>query len=175
MGNILRLPRLSRPVVAGAIVLLLIEATQGAVKERVYTMGDNDTGAVVGSAPPLITTVAPNRPGTNDIQASTTDYGGVDPPSNVNFSLVPLVSFNANFAPKYAAAGDRPGATAGNLALTFDGINDYMYCSSPTSSVDYDFDPRDFGGQFATLSQAWVKPTAMSFGAGQFVYRVGRE
>jgi hypothetical protein len=161
--------------VAVAIAFVLSDAVHGAVKERVYTMGDNDTGAVIGSTPSPITTVSPNRPGTNDIQPSTTDYGGVDPPSNVNFSLVPLVSFNANFAPRYIAAADRPGAAAGNLALNFDGINDYMYCSSTVSSVDYDFDPRDFGGQFATLSQAWVRPTATSFGSGQFIYRIGRE
>ena len=175
MDILLRLPSRSTAILAAALVVLMVSAAQGAVKERVYTMGDNDTGAVIGSTPPNITTVTPNRSGTNDIQASTTDFGGVDPPSNVNFSLVPLVSFNPNFAPRYAAAADRPGATAGNLSLNFDGINDYMYCSSTTSSVDYDFDPRDFGGQFATLSQAWVKPTAVSFGTGQFIYRVGRE
>jgi hypothetical protein len=148
--------------------LCLFQSAQGAVKERVYTMGDNDAGAVVGQPPPLAG--APLRHTTNDIQPSTTDLRGFDPPNDVNQSFVPLKGFNVNLSPKYALANDRPGAASGNLALEWDGVNDNMF-SDP-------FDPRDFlpgDGPFDTLSQAWVKPTSASFTGDQFVYRVGRE
>src|SRR3989304_6933662 len=149
---------------AVAVVLLMAHAAPGAVKERVYTMGDDDAGAVIGAMPLPLTSITPNKIGTNDIQDSTTDYGGVDPPANVNFSRVPLIAFSATFAPTYAAAGDRPGAAPGNLGLLFDGVNDNMYCSSPTAKA-YSFDPRNFYGQFATLTQAWSSRLRRASGA----------
>jgi hypothetical protein len=150
---------------AAAFAMLLCHTAQAAVKERIYTMGDNDAGAVAGGQPPL--NPSSNRRETVDIQPSTTDYRGTDPPSQVNISLVPLKSFNVNFAPVYALANDRPGATAGNLALVFDGVNDNMFSDS--------FDPRDFGGNFETLSQVWVKPTSATFTADQYLFRTGAE
>lgn len=163
-----------RLIVATGAWSLIVASAQAATKERVYTMGDNDPGAVVGGKPPLVATITPNRPGTVDLQASTTDYGSVDPPLNVNSSFVPMVSFNANFAPVYVSAAGRPGAAPGSLALEFDGVNDNMYSAGP-SAGSYSFDPRDFGGGFGVLAQAWVKPTSTEFPEQQFIFRIGAE
>lgn len=142
------------------------------VKERVYTF--DDAGAVAGQLPSVI--AGGSRRGTQDVQASTTDFGGVDPPANVNNSLVPMIgSGNTARLPLYAAAADRPGATAGNLGLVFDGVDDTLYAALPaTPTVPYVYDPRDFDSQFDTLSQVWVKPTGTSL-TDQYVYRIGNE
>jgi hypothetical protein len=136
--------------VAAVLVVVTTLPAHGAQKERVYPLGDSDPGAAVGATPPGLMTV--------DTQASTTDGAG---------SLVPLAAFSADLAPRYVAAADRPGAAAGNLALQFDGMDDNLF--SPA------FDPRHFGGSFATLGQAWVKPTAVATGSDQFIFRIGRE
>ena len=159
--------------VAAAFAWFAPAQAQAAVKERAYTF--DDAGAVAGQLPIVIPGGA--RRGTNDVQASTTDYGGVDPPANVNNSLVPLIgSGNTARLPVYASATDRPGAAAGNLGLQFDGVDDTFYNALPaTPTTPYSFDPRDFGGRFEVLSQAWVKSTATSFDVHQFVWRIGRE
>lgn len=165
---------LSRVFGCSAILLLLPSpSTNGAVKERSYTF--DDAGATAGTQPAVIP--AFNRRGTEDSAPSTTDYGGVDPPLNVNNSFVPLIgSGNPARIPFYADAADRPGASPGNLGLEFDGVDDALYNPTPPSAATtpYLFDPRDFG-QFDTLSQAWVKPTSASFGTPQFVWRIGGE
>ncbi len=156
--------RIGRVASVAMFVALAAAAAQAATKERVYPMGDNDPGATVGQKPPVGSS---GRIQTEDIQPSTTDFRGTDPPAQVNVSLVPLKSFNANFAPTYVLASDRPGAVAGNFALEFDGVNDNMFSDS--------FDPRDFEGGFAVLAQAWVKPTSASFTSPQFIFRIGAE
>jgi Concanavalin A-like lectin/glucanases superfamily/PEP-CTERM motif len=160
--------------VAAVLVAILVQASHGA-KERVYTMGDNDPGATIGGMPPNSTELTPNRPATNDIQASTTDFGtsATDPPQ-VNLSLVPLIVPSVARSPHYVDASDRPGAQPGNLALSFDGVDDVMYNVRPPGLTAYmAFDPRNFAGSFATLSQAWVKPAATN--REQFVFRAGNE
>jgi hypothetical protein len=156
-----------------ALALFTQPTAHAVVKERAYTF--DDAGAVAGQQPAVLAGF--NRRGVVDSAASTTDYGGVDPPSNVNNSLVPLVgSGNVARIPFYAAAADRPGALASNLGLLFDGVDDSLYNPTPPAAAasPYLFDPRDFG-QFDVLSQAWVKPTSASFGARQFVWRIGNE
>lgn len=155
------------------LALLPSRVVEGAVKERVYTF--DDAGAVAGQLPGII--AGGTRRGTNDTQPSTTDYGGVDPPSNANNSFVPLIgSGNTVRIPLYASATDRPGALAGNLGLQFDGIDDTLYTALPAQpTVPYVFDPRDFNNSFEVVSQAWVKPTSASFSALQYVWRIGDE
>jgi hypothetical protein len=128
---------------------LMVDAVYAGPKERLYTMGDNDTGAVVGGTPPGLMTV--------DVNPSPMDARG---------SLVPMTAFNEDSAPHYVAAADRPGAAAGNLALQFDGVADNLFGG--------EYDPRNFGS-FGAVSQAWVKPAMASTGADQFIFRVGRE
>lgn len=145
-----------------------------AVKERLYTF--DDPGATAGGQ--LITIPVVNRLGTQDTAPSTTDYGGVDPPLNVNNSFVPLVgSANPARVPIYADASDRPGAAAGNLGLQFDGVNDNLYAVDPqkTTATPYPFDPREFNSSFEVVSQAWVKPATASPASDQYVWRIGTE
>lgn len=153
--------------------LLLTETAQAVVKERSYTF--DDAGAAVGALPIVIPGGA--RRGTQDVQPSTSDYGGFDPPAQVNASFVPMLgSANTARLPLYAAAADRPGAGVGNLGLAFDGVDDTLFAALPaTPTVPYLWDPREFGSQFDTLSQIWVKPTASTFPNQQFVYRIGNE
>lgn len=152
--------------------LLPSEHAQAVVKERVYTF--DDAGAVAGQLPIVIPGGA--RRGTQDTRPSTTDYGGVDPPAQVNNSLVPMLgSANTARLPVYAAAADRPNAAADNLGLSFDGVDDTLFAALPaTPTVPYVWDPRDFGAQFDTLSQIWVKSTGTS-ATDQYVYRIGNE
>ncbi|MGE3241055.1 MAG: LamG-like jellyroll fold domain-containing protein, partial [Pirellulales bacterium] len=158
---------------AMTFALLLPGEARAVIKERVYNF--DDAGAVAGQLPIVIPGGA--RRGTQDIQPSTTDYGGFDPPANVNNSFVPLLgSANTTRLPLYAAAADRPGAAVGNLGLSFDGVDDTLYAALPaTPTVPYLWDPREFDSQFDTLSQIWVKPTATTFPNQQFVYRIGNE
>jgi hypothetical protein len=133
------------------VVLSIAHAAHAGPKERLYTMGDNDPGASVGGTPSGLQTV--------DVNASTQDSAG---------SLVPLFAqFTEDDSPRYVAAADRPGAAAGNLALQFDGVNDYLF-GAP-------YDPRNFDGFFSAVSQAWVKPAEAATGSDQFIFRVGRE
>ena len=159
--------------VAAALVLLPAQPADAAVKERVYTF--DDAGAIAGQLPAVI--AGGTRRGTNDTQPSTTDYGGFDPPAQVNNSFVPMIgSGNTARIPVYASAADRPGATASNLGLLFDGVDDTLYPALPaTPTTPYVFDPRDFNNRFDVLSQVWVKPTATTFPTEQFVYRIGNE
>jgi hypothetical protein len=145
---------------------------QAVVKERVYTF--EDAGAAAGGLPIVIP--GGSRRGTQDVQPSTTDFGGVDPPAQVNNSLVPMIgSANTARLPLYAAAADRPGAGASNLGLSFDGVDDTLYAAIPTTpTVPYVWDPREFDSQFDTLSQIWVKPTGTSL-TDQYVYRIGND
>jgi hypothetical protein len=136
--------------VTTVLVLLTTQPVLGGPKERLYTMGDNDPGAAVGGTPPGLQTV--------DANPSTMDAAG---------SLVPMTAFNTDTAPRYVAAADRPGAAPGNLALQFDGMNDYLFGAQ--------YDPRNFGGFFSAVSQAWVKPAVASNGSDQFIFRVGNE
>jgi hypothetical protein len=122
--------------------LLSIESAHAAVKERVYNF--DEAGAIAGQQPAIL--AGYNRRGVLDTQESTTDYGDVDPPANVNNSLVPMIgSGNAARIPAYASAADRPGALAGNLGLAFDGIDDSLYPPRPPASATtpYPFDPRN--------------------------------
>jgi hypothetical protein len=153
--------------------LVLLPRADAAVKERGYTF--DDPGATAGTQPAVIAGF--NRRGVLDSAPSTTDYGSVDPPLNVNNSLVPLIgSGNATRIPFYASASDRPGAAPGNLGLSFDGLDDTLYNPTPpaASTTPYSFDPRDFG-QFDVLSQAWIRPTSPSLGTRQIVWRIGNE
>jgi hypothetical protein len=145
--------RLSKLMAGGLVataIVLIAQATHAGPKERFYTMGDNDPGAVVGGTPPGLQTV--------DVNPSTQDAAG---------SLVPMTAFSVDDSPRYVAAADRPGAAAGNLALEFDGVNDYL------SGAQYD--PRNFDNFFSAVSQAWVKPAVAASGADQFIFRVGNE
>lgn len=151
---------------------LTAEEAGAVVKERVYTF--DDVGAAAGQLPIVIPGGA--RRGTQDVQPSTTDYGGFDPPANVNNSLVPMIgSANTTRLPLYAAAADRPGSAVGNLGLAFDGVDDTLFAALPaTPTVPYLWDPREYDSQFDTLSQIWVKPTGTSL-TDQYVYRIGNE
>lgn len=158
--------------IAAILTLLPLDTAYSAVKERVYDF--DDAGAVIGQLPAVL--AGGTRRGTNDIQESTTDYGGVDAPSNVNNSLVPMIGSSITTRiPLYANAADRPGASPGNLGLEFDGVDDTLYASKIGSTLPYFFDPRDFNSRFEVLSQAWVKSTATSFPSNQFVWRIGDE
>jgi hypothetical protein len=158
---------------AWALGLPTANEAYAVVKERVYTF--DDVGAAAGQLPIVIT--GGSRRGTQDVQASTTDFGGVDPPANVNNSLVPMIgSANTTRLPLYAGAADRPGAAVGNLGLSFDGVDDTLFAAIPaTPTSPYVYDPRDFGSQFDTLSQIWVKSTSASYATEQHVYRIGNE
>jgi hypothetical protein len=154
--------------------LLSIESAHAAVKERVYNF--DEAGAIAGQQPAIL--AGYNRRGVLDTQESTTDYGDVDPPANVNNSLVPMIgSGNAARIPAYASAADRPGALPGNLGLAFDGIDDSLYPPRPPASATtpYPFDPRNFGGRFEVISQAWVKSTSAAVTTPQYVWRIGAE
>ena len=102
------------------MVALLISESHGVARQRVYTLGDDDPGAMVGQ--PLVGLV------TNDIQESPADLRG---------SLVPLEAFSADFSPVYVDVSDRPGAAAGSLGLEFDGVDDKLFAG--------EYDPRNFG------------------------------
>jgi Concanavalin A-like lectin/glucanases superfamily/Dockerin type I domain len=162
-----------------AVAVLPPLQAQGGVKERVYTF--DDVGAVAGQLPPKIWgTAASMRRGISDSQPSTTDYGGVDCPSCVNESFVPMIGSSVETRiPMYANAEDRPGLDSGigsgNLGLEFDGIDDTLFASKTDSTAPYFFDPRDFNNRFEVLSQAWVKPTATTFPTNQYVWRIGDE
>lgn len=161
-------------VLVAASVLSQVESAEAAIKERAYTF--DDLGAAAGTQPAVLGGF--NRRGVLDSAPSTMDYGGVDPPNNFNNSLVPLIgSGNAARIPTYVSAADRPGAVASNLGLSFDGVDDSLYNPTPpaNATTPYSFDPRNFGGRFEVISQAWVKPTATTFTARQFVWRVGNE
>lgn len=154
-------------------VSISLTVASAAVKERSYTF--DDPGATAGTQPAVLAGF--NRRGVEDSAPSTTDYGSVDPPLNVNNSFVPLVgSGNIARIPFYADASDRPGASPGNLGLLFDGIDDTLYNPTPpaAATTPYSFDPRDFG-RFEVLSQAWIKPTSSSIGTRQVVWRIGNE
>jgi hypothetical protein len=150
MMNCQRNSRRRASGIAALVVVLIAHAAFAAPKERLYTLGDNDPGAVVGGTPPGLQTV--------DVNPSPMDAQG---------SLVPMTSFGVDDAPKYVAAADRPGAAAGNLALSFDGVNDYLFGG--------EYNSRNFNGSFTAVSQAWVKPAVGASGAEQFVWRVGNE
>jgi hypothetical protein len=156
MSNSQRRSQLWAAGVTAALLALIAQTAQAAVKERVYTLGDDDAGAVIGGTPPLNQSLGLLE--TADIQPSTTDSAG---------SLSPLRADAVSVSPVYADASDRPGAAEGNLALSFDGIGDYMY-GDP-------FDPRDFSPTFANMAQAWVKPTATTFLTEQYIFRIGNE
>jgi hypothetical protein len=161
--------------IVAALVLLPSQPVEGAVKERVYTF--DDAGAVAGQLPAVLP--GGTRRGTNDTQPSTADFGNYLNGTNglTNHSFVPLLgSGNTTRIPLYANAADRPGATAGNLGMQFDGIDDSLYCANPEApTTPYLFDPRDFNFRFEVLSQAWVKSTATTYPNPQYVWRVGNE
>src|SRR5262245_61987582 len=125
--------------------LLLPNAAQAVIKERIYSF--DDAGAAAGQLPIVIP--GGTRRGTQGIQPSTTDYGGFDDPTpndgvedRVNHSLVPLLgSANTVRLPLYAAAADRPGAAAGNFGMSFDGVDDTLFAALPeTPTVPYVWD-----------------------------------
>jgi hypothetical protein len=130
------------------IALLTSESLAVIARQRVYTLGDNDPGATVGQ--PLAGLK------TNDIQPSPTDGRG---------DLVPMEAFSAAVSPVYVDVSDRPGAAAGSKGIQFDGVDDNIFGG--------EYDPRNFGGSFTALSQAWVKPGAL--GSERYIWRVGTD
>jgi hypothetical protein len=91
---------------------------------------------------------------TADILDSATDSQG---------SLVPLTAFTENEAPIFAVGREGDGS----LSLDFDGVDDRL--ESPA------FDPRDFGGSFSALSQAWVWPDSEGNGSAQAIWNLGTD
>ncbi|HEY3393537.1 MAG TPA: LamG-like jellyroll fold domain-containing protein [Lacipirellulaceae bacterium] len=131
-----------------AVLALLTVESLGVERQRVYTLGEDDPGAMVGQ--PLVGLA------TNDTQPSPADSGG---------SLAPMTASAADNSPLYVSVSDRPGAAAGALGIAYDGVDDQL--------VGPAYDPRNFNGSFSALSQAWVKPAAL--GSEQFIWRVGTD
>ncbi len=89
---------------------------------------------------------------TADILDSGADQAG---------ALVPLEVLNGG-EPVYAS-----GRFGDDLSLSFDGAESYLQSAA--------FDPRNFGGSFAALSQAWVKPDPAGFGEQQAIWGLGTD
>jgi hypothetical protein len=126
----------------------------GAVKVRVYPLGESDEGAEVGLSALSTTDIQPS-PTQDSTGGAIMDSGG---------SFVPLVAADPLTAPKYIL-----GRTSG-LALDFDGVDDYLQAPP--------FDPRDMAfnrQQFNALSQAWVRPHLDGKGQRQLVWQLGNE
>src|SRR5687768_11461379 len=147
--------RLSEAMLRAATTLvvfaLLTSESLGVIaRQRVYTLGEDDPGAMVGQ--PLVGLQ------TNDIQDSPADRAGG--PEGTSVPFVPMTAASADMSPRYVSVSDRPGASAGSLGIAYDGVDDQL--------VGAHYDPRNFAGSFTTLSQAWVKPAAL--GSEQFIW-----
>jgi hypothetical protein len=121
-----------------------------AVKVRFYPMGDADAGATVGGVAMM----------TEDVLEPPTENADGAPVFDQIGDFVPLEALSAATAPTYASGIE------GGLALLFDGVDDELRSQR--------FDPRDFSS-FASLSQAWVNPSADGSGSDQSIWALGSD
>ena len=77
--------------------------------------------------------------------------------------FVPLI---ASGAPLYTEGREDDAGQEG-VAIAFDGVDDTLTAGA--------FDPRNFGGSFAALSQAWVKPDMAGSGTQQAIWSLGND
>lgn len=131
-----------------ALVLAILDTTDAAEKVRFYPCGEDDDGDLGEEV--LETMDIQSSPDVNADGAFVFDSVG---------EFVLLV---ASGGPVYVEGREGPDS----LAIEFDGEDDVL-----TSGA---FDPRDFS-TFASLSQAWVKPSSDKDSEQQYVWSLGND